>query len=227
LRNATAQIWEGKNLQQDFLGAKSWKKIALLFSIEAWNVVNVVRVISAVGALWSPSLWGVITLFLCHFFSLLRWRGSFNGGSDSMMLYVFGGTLLGLLARQNPIGPQIALWFIALTLTFSYLKPGILKLVNKNWRSGNALKVFLTSSAYRPSTSTSLISEKKIVLVATGWGLILFEVCFPLAFLGPHWAIFFIAIGLCFHIATAYLFGLNRFLFAWICAYPALVYCAA
>lgn len=54
------------------------------------------------------------------------------------------------------------------------------------------------------------------------WTIILFEVTFPAAILNAHLSLVYMASGLAFHAGNAYVFGLNRFFFAWLAAYPAI-----
>lgn len=229
LRKVTAAVWTQDTLADDLLGHQSSslrKFLSHLLRPELWNLLNVLRIGAALGTLWSPDFSFVLILLICHLATLLRWRGSFNGGSDSMLLYVFFGTVIGMFNHQDPMGAKVALWFVALTLTYSYVKPGLLKLNSRQWRNSEALRLILDSPQYQPSATTVSLSQNRALLRFCAWSLIGFEVTFPLAFFGPNWAMGFLIFGLCFHIGTTYVIGLNRFLIAWICAYPALFYCA-
>ena len=52
------------------------------------------------------------------------------------------------------------------------------------------------------------------------------ECCFPVVLLSPTLCMIVLPVMLIFHLGNAWLFGLNRFVFAWLAAYPALVYCS-
>jgi hypothetical protein len=56
------------------------------------------------------------------------------------------------------------------------------------------------------------------------WSVLCFECGFPVALLVPSVTLPWLAVGLLFHVANAYIFGLNRFVFAWLAAYPSLLY---
>ncbi len=56
------------------------------------------------------------------------------------------------------------------------------------------------------------------------WAILVFELAFPLAFASPIACTVLLCMGAAFHVANAITFGLNRFLWAWIAAYPALLY---
>jgi uncharacterized protein YhhL (DUF1145 family) len=62
------------------------------------------------------------------------------------------------------------------------------------------------------------------LLRAMAWGVILLELAFPLALLDARllWAA--LSLAALFHLANALLFGLNRFLWTWLAAYPALLW---
>jgi hypothetical protein len=56
------------------------------------------------------------------------------------------------------------------------------------------------------------------------WAMLGFECGFPLALVDPVLCGALLAAGACFHLANAIAFGLDRFLWAWLAAYPALLY---
>ena len=60
------------------------------------------------------------------------------------------------------------------------------------------------------------------LLQATGIGVIVFELAAPVALIHPTMALIYAAAAWCFHLATAVVFGLNRFLLAWTAALPSL-----
>ena len=66
------------------------------------------------------------------------------------------------------------------------------------------------------------------LLQLMSWGVMGFEVLFPLAVLHPLALYTGLAIAAAFHLANAFLFGLNRFfwiwIWIWICAYPSLIW---
>ena len=62
------------------------------------------------------------------------------------------------------------------------------------------------------------------MLRAVGVAVLAFECGAPVGWLNPTSAAVFIAVAVAFHIGTALLFGLNRFLLAWGAAMPALWY---
>lgn len=61
-------------------------------------------------------------------------------------------------------------------------------------------------------------------LVAGAWVMLVFEAAFPLALLHPFAIRAALAAALAFHLVNASVFGLNRFVWAWLAGYPLLVW---
>jgi len=64
------------------------------------------------------------------------------------------------------------------------------------------------------------------VAQACAWGFTVWEGCFPLALLDPRLAAAFCAVAALFHFLVFWYFGLNRFFWAWLATFPAVLYCA-
>jgi hypothetical protein len=141
-----------------------------------------------------------------------RFRGSYNGGSDAMTLVV----LLGL-ALARTFSPQLGLAYITAQLVLSYFLAGVFKLRDPAWRDGSALPRLLAAPQYR-TTPLSIPMAR-----LAGYAVITFECTFPLALLDAATAWAFMLAGITFHVLNARVLGLNRFLWAWLAAYPALL----
>ncbi|MCB0348082.1 MAG: HTTM domain-containing protein, partial [Bdellovibrionales bacterium] len=149
------------------------------------------------------------------------WGGSFNGGSDYM-------TILVLLTSTSAfLLPQYShyIWiYLGVQVVLSYFISGVVKLKQPTWRSGESLLYLIQSSNYQiPDKTKHLITNKKVA-AALSWVVIIFEISSPLVLLSPNICFFYLVIATTFHIANFYVFGLNRFIFAWLASYPALVY---
>lgn len=167
--------------------------------------------------------WALAGLFSLGLVSLWRFQGPYNGGSDLMTQVA---TLSLLLAELAP-SPQLsamALGYLAIQLSLSYLQSGWVKVINPAWRSGQALVDVFAFTAYPVSEQTRRWAEHPRLLRAMAWGIFGFELVFPLALL--HWASLYLALTVAagFHLANACLFGLNRFLWIWLSAYPAIIW---
>jgi hypothetical protein len=173
-----------------------------------------------VHPLWPALLFATVLLVS------LRFRGSYNGGSDAMTRVV----LLGLtVARCQDSPPAAQRWgalglgYIAAQLVLSYWVAGVAKLRHASWRDGRALTSLIQVRQYVvPALLTRLLSAPARARPLS-WGLIAFECAFPITLLsGARAAPLMLALGATFHVAIALGLGLNRFLWAWLSAYPAL-----
>lgn len=171
-----------------------------------------------VGVFPGPVIWGI---WLCCVVQLHRYQGPYNGGSDKMTLLIV--TCLGLahLAPQ-PLGAELAIAYLAVQLVLSYLVSGWIKVLNPDWRRGRALRDVFAVSAYPVSERLRDWADRKGMMRAASWGVIGFELAFPLSLLHPLGLVLALSLAACFHVANAFLFGLNRFVWVWISAYPAL-----
>ncbi len=157
---------------------------------------------------------------------LFRWRGAFNGGSEFMTL--MGLTALLLADGLGPwLGPQqawrAALWFLTIQLLTSYFMSGWVKIKHAGWRNGTALPVFLDTGIYGPLPVRSLLRHPDLARLLS-WIFILWEGLFVVVFLDVRLAWLGCVAGMVFHTLVFRYFGLNRFLWAWLATYPALIY---
>lgn len=170
-----------------------------------------------------PALWPLIGLAVINLVMLHRFQGPYNGGSDRMTVLVLWGLLAAHLVPDGS-WQEVCLGYIALQLTLSYFMSGRVKLLNPDWRNGQALSDVFAFSAYPVSTSLRRLSDRKPLMVAASWLVIGFEVAFPLALLHPTLLTLALGIAALFHLANACLFGLNRFLWIWLSAYPSVMW---
>jgi len=204
--------------------AKELSPLALFLNEKSFLLLNVIRLIIACGAILWPNFWSVGALLIIHVLTVVRWLGSFNGGSDYMNSLVLLFTWIGLLFPAS-MG-AVCLWYITLQLCFSYFKAGWIKFKNRKWRRGEAIPQFVLSPIYSQDRVLAWIFKSRPLAFALSWMTIIFELLFPVALLDTRIATLFMAIGFVFHLGNAYVFGLNRFVFAWASAYPALYWCA-
>jgi hypothetical protein len=172
-------------------------------------------------------LWVSSALLITSLWLIQRFQGPYNGGSDTMTMLVLVCLwlfyLVGYLApyfERPHVWQEFALGYLAIQLTLSYFQSGWVKVVNADWRSGKALCDVFAFTAYPVTRSLRTLAQKPRALFCASWIVILAELAFPLAFLNPTALIIALVCAACFHLANAVLFGLNRFVLAWIAAYP-------
>lgn len=163
-----------------------------------------------------------LALLFSGLYLVWRFRGPYCGGSDTMSLLVLSGLTLSdwvpNYAREWVIG------YIAFQLIMSYWQSGWVKVVNPEWRKGNALFQVFAYSAYPVSYAVRSWAQQPRVLFGMGWSVIIFELLFPLSLLNEYALLLALLFAFAFHCANAGLFGLNRFVLAWLSAYPLLIW---
>jgi hypothetical protein len=171
---------------------------------------------------------GAVALFVIALLLLLRWRGAFNGGSDFMTLVGLTGLLIahawGAWAGMAA-GWRAGLWYVALHAITSYFVSGWVKFLRPEWRSGEALPMFLDTGVYGPLPPDSVFRRPAVARLAS-WSFTLWEGCAPLALLDLRIAALFCAVAALFHFLVFWFFGLNRFFWAWLATFPAVMYAA-
>lgn len=189
-----------------------------LLSYRGFVCLLVLQLFLALLLPWSDQVAGLLV-----FSALLievRFRGSYNGGSDAMTMVVLNGLLVAQLGW-----PRIGFGYITAQLVLSYFLAGLSKLGSTSWRDGSALSRLVSMRKYVvPQLAQRLLSNTALSRLGS-WLVLGFECSFPLTLLlGREVALGYLTVSLCFHLAIAYTLGLNRFLWAWLAAYPALLY---
>ncbi len=169
------------------------------------------------------SQWVLIALSVHSVFVLLRFRGPYNGGSDRMGLLVMYCLCLAHLMPEG-IRQEAAFGYLGLQVILSYFISGQVKLLNPDWRSGQALSDVFRFSAYPVSEQLRQVADRPRLLWVGCWAVMLFEVGFPLSLADRSLLIGVLVVALAFHLANACLFGLNRFVWVWTSAYPSLLW---
>jgi len=166
----------------------------------------------------TAAAWGMLAIGVGL---LRRFDGPYNGGCDRMSLLVLSCLCVTKIA-PTPLLQEASFGYLAAQLVLSYFMSGWVKVVNPAWRNGDALADVFAYSAYPVADSLRGWAQSPRLLCAMGWAVMGFELAFPLALLQPGLLAVALAIAASFHAANACLFGLNRFLWAWLSAYPAL-----
>lgn len=183
---------------------------------------------AATLTVWGGSLPVVAFLFFGNLLILIRWRGAFNGGSDFLTLVVLTGLLIihaGTALGAPETALRAGLWYICIQAVTSYFMSGWVKLLRPEWRSGRAMTIFLNGAIYGPLPAGHPLRRPTLAFLGS-WAFILWECAFPFALVGPAHAMAFCAIAAGFHLLVYRFFGLNRFFWAWMCSFPAIVWCA-
>jgi len=167
--------------------------------------------------------WVCFALVVNGLFILKRFQGPYNGGSDRMSLLIL--CCLTLVYFMPTVQWQEYIFgYLALQLVLSYFIAGWVKIVNREWRSGRALEDVFRFSAYPVSEAVRTWAEHPRALFLMSWAVMAFELLFPLTLLTQTTLIIGLVIAAVFHFANACLFGLNRFFWIWLAAYPSILW---
>lgn len=167
--------------------------------------------------------WVLLLLLIISLAMLYRFQGPYNGGSDRMSLLILCCLCLVHFAPTRH-WQEMAFGYLALQLILSYFISGWVKFKNPQWRSGQALRDVFQFSAYPVSEQLREWSKTPWLLFTMSWSVILFELIFPFALLSSTSLYIALVIAAIFHFTNACLFGLNRFFWIWIAAYPSLLW---
>jgi hypothetical protein len=197
-----------------------------LFSERIHKAHLLLRLATAASLYMGSTIVSATLLFFSTIAILIRWRGAFNGGSDFMTIIALTGLMIahwGQLIVTPVLALQAGLGYVCLQTMTSYFISGAIKVFSKEWRNGTALPYFLDGGIYGPLAADSVF-RKRIVATGCSWGFIVWECSVPVVFLGPRVAVVYCAIALVFHLLVFAFFGLNRFVWAWVVSFPAVVY---
>lgn len=199
------------------------QSIEFIRGLQPEKTIGVIRLILSILLLLGIApLWVEAGLLIVACLLLYRFQGPYCGGSDCMSVLVLLCLFLWHIA-PTPFWQEMALGYLAFQLTFSYFQSGYIKVINADWRSGQALTDVFAITAYPVSEQVRLWAQSKTLMWTMSWAVMLFELLFPFALL--HQTTLLVALGIAasFHLANACLFGLNRFFWIWPAAYPVII----
>ncbi|MFI9723606.1 hypothetical protein ACIHFE_28780 [Streptomyces sp. NPDC052396] len=154
-------------------------------------------------------------------------RGDYGTDGADQMAALALLTAAATLVVGGTVG-RLFLAFLTCQLVLSYLIAGVAKLVSPMWRDGSCLALILSTHSYGSPRLAAALRARPLLGRLLAWGVMVLEVTFWLAFFlpgVPRWG--FLAAGAALHIGIAVTMGLSTFVFAFIGAYPALVFTAA
>lgn len=166
--------------------------------------------------------WVCLALLLVALALLHRFQGPYNGGCDRMSLLIL--CCVTLAGFTNERAQELCLGYLAMQLVLSYLMSGWVKIANPQWRKGQALRDVFAFSTYPVAENLRHWADHPRLLWVMSWAVMGFELLFPLALASRPSLLAALAIAALFHGANACLFGLNRFFWIWLAAYPSILW---
>lgn len=164
-----------------------------------------------------------LALVIHALFVLRRFQGPYNGGSDRMSLLILC-CLCFALWMPHVKWQETMFGYLATQLVLSYFIAGYVKIVNPEWRNGRALRDVFYFSAYPVSESLRGWADSPRLLFIMSWAVMLFELIFPFTLLTHTTLVIGLVTAATFHFTNACLFGLNRFFWMWLAAYPSILW---
>ncbi len=193
--------------------------IRILFSNSSFNIMNAVMLMLTLFLLYKNSVVTVLAMFIMHLLICIRFRGTFNGGSDMMIVVILTGLIISL---ANPDWEKAGVIYIAIHTLYSYFKAGLVKLRSSEWRNGTALPLLLSRSQIGFTKNfAEYLQDQKPIARMLSWAVILFEVSTVLLLIMPQLKLFYFCGAVLFHFTVYLGYGLNRFFWVWLAAWPA------
>jgi hypothetical protein len=174
------------------------------------------------SAAWNP--WLLCLSAVVFWLTVVRSNYGLDGADQMTWIIVAALALVSLV--PTPFVKGVCLWFLALQVCLSYGTAGLAKAVSRGWRDGSFLAAILGTQIYGHPTLANLLRTRRLWARVLANQIIIWECAFPLVLVvpGPVAAVF-LASGALFHLANAYLMGLNTFLWSFVATYPAVMWC--
>jgi hypothetical protein len=200
------------------------QSIESLRGLQTERIIGVMRLVLSMLLLFGfQTVIVETTLLILALILLRRFRGPYNGGSDTMSLLLLVCLWLSHIVPTR-FWQEVVLGYLSFQLTLSYFQAGWVKLMNAEWRKGSALSDVFALSAYPVSENMRNFAQSPRLMLIMSWLVISFELLFPFALFNQTLLLIALAIASVFHLANAFLFGLNRFFWIWLGAYPVIIW---
>jgi hypothetical protein len=222
-------LWVWSIQRQDIPNTLARQFLDALFTPAMFSTLLILRLMALLSlATQGSNLVNIGFLFISNIALLIRWRGAFNGGSDFMTLVVLTGLLIAQVVSyfaSPELGWRAGFWYITIQSITSYFMSGSVKLLRREWRNGSAMTIFLNAAIHGPLSPGHWLRKPWLATLGS-WGFIVWECLAPIALLDARSAVIFCLIAALFHFLVFWFFGLNRFFWAWVATFPAIVWCA-
>jgi hypothetical protein len=189
----------------------------------AFAVALVADAAVAAALLAWPAAWPLIGLAVALQVIVLKRHHLTIDGSDQMMLVVLVTCLVGRIG-SDAVSARAAVTFLAAELVLAYAVAGFAKASSRHWRSGVAFSVIAQTRMYGQPAVARLIRGHPALGTAAGWSVVVWESLAFVALTAPRpLLVAMLLAGLGFHAGCAVVMGLNRFIWAFVASYPALL----
>ncbi|WP_019809781.1 hypothetical protein [Saccharomonospora halophila] len=150
-----------------------------------------------------------------------------SDGSETVLTISLTTLTFARLFTNDPRARRACLWFLAAQSCLSYGIAGTAKAVSPVWRDGTAVRDIFRTRMFGHRTAFAVLRERPRLARAVGRATIAGELLFPLVLVTPKpVARTLLGVGAGFHAGNAVFMGLNRFVWAFLGTYPAIVHCS-
>lgn len=174
-----------------------------------------------------PQAWaaGVTVLFVIQILLNVRQFPIVAIGGDRLRMVVLGALTLRELTPDSEWVARAVLVFIGGYCVATYCIAGLSRLGLQPWRDGTGLGLVLRHRLMGDARLAAWLTRHAAVGRGLTWGVEVFEIAFPLALLGgPVTMVPALGAALLMHLAIGHFMGLSRFVWAFLAAYPAVIY---
>lgn len=223
--------WETARTRYRWMTGRSDRALAAVFDKPGIQGLFVGRVLAA-GVLMNPRAGerakAVAATYLSGTNFAIHARSPYGSdGSETVLTISLTTLALSKSVADDPKARQACLWFLAAQSCLSYGIAGAAKLISPVWRDGTATRDIFRTRLFGQRHVFDVLRDRPRLNRALGQVTIAGEVLFPLVLVAPKpVARALLATGAGFHAANAAVMGLNRFVWAFLGTYPAIVYCS-
>jgi hypothetical protein len=164
-----------------------------------------------------------LLLMLAAGFLLLQMKRHYLAydGADEMTLLCLVALSFGAAIGK----PAYAALFIACEACFAYFIAGIYKAASPYWKQGRALLLVTRTQLFGQQRVAGLLQSNRTITSGFELAFVLWESVFLIVlFVKPGLMMGMLLVGIVFHVACAWVMGLNTFLWAFAATYPCIVY---
>ncbi|OZM72625.1 hypothetical protein CFN78_13370 [Amycolatopsis antarctica] len=223
--------WETARTRYRWMSGKSEKALAAVFDKPGIQVLFGMRVFAA-ATLMNPrasaqSKTAAATYLAGTNFAVHARSPYGSDGSETVLTISLTTLALSRWFGADPRARQACLWFIAAQSCLSYGIAGAAKAISPVWRDGSAVRDIFRTKMFGHKLAFSVLRDRPRMARALGQVTIVGETLFPLVLVAPKpIARALIGVGAGFHVGNAVGMGLNRFVWAFLGTYPAIIYCS-
>lgn len=223
--------WDTARTRYRWMTGKSEKALGLVFDKPGIQALFGMRVLAA-ATLMNPrastkSKTAAATYLAGTNFAVHARSPYGSDGSETVLTISLTTLALTRWFGDDPRARQAGLWFIAAQSCLSYGIAGTAKAISPVWRDGTGVRDIFRTRMFGHKLAFSVLRDRPRTARALGQLTILGETLFPLVLVAPKpIARALLGVGASFHLSNAVFMGLNRFVWAFLGTYPAIIYCS-